>query len=61
MQCGLDTQLWEVPKTSTTAQAKIEEHIRAISFHRTGASVFALSWVSDVVNLQDHSDYLCSQ
>lgn len=50
MQCGLDMVLGEVPKNSP----EILKGCRR-------PSVFALSRASDVVDLQDHPDYLSGQ
>lgn len=63
MQYGLDVQLEEVPKKNPLehfTHLSTEEHIWAVSFKRV-ASVLALSGVSDVIDLQDHFDYLGSQ
>lgn len=62
MQCGLDMVLGEVPKISRTADTflLVLEHSRALWWIRS-VLVLALSLASDVVNLEDHLDYLCSQ
>jgi len=62
MQCGLDMVLGEVPKTSRTAEIffKCSRAQPSVTVLRR-VLVLALSLASDVVNLQDHLDYLCSQ
>lgn len=59
-QCGLDVVLGEVLKKNSS---DIFKHSRAhpslLVLRR--ASVLSLSWASDVVDLKDHLDYLCSQ